>query len=234
VPSDRDKELIEVAEAFDRVARQLLKSHDMPVTLQRIVEFAVETLDACQFAGISLVENGRITSPASSNDVPMVIDALQSEFGEGPCIDAIKEHEIFVTGDLKAENRWPKFAPRAYEETGVLSILSHRLFAEANTMGSLNLYSTARDAFDEKDIAMGGVFATHAAVAMDSAKRQEGLELSVETRDIIGQAKGIIMSSMGCSADAAFAVLIRQSQYENRKLVDIAAEIAHSVDRRNS
>lgn len=231
IADDHDQELIELAQAFDQVARQLLEYHDMTTMLNGIVHLAVDTLDACEYAGISFVEKRTITSPASSNDVPKIIDKLQSDLQEGPCIDAIKERDVFVTGNLPGEARWPNFSTRAFQETGVSSILSLRLFAEKDTMGALNLYSTQPDAFGETDIAMGKVFATHAAVAMDSAKREKGLQNSVETRDIIGQAKGIIMASMGCSADAAFGVLVRQSQHENRRVVDIAAEIAERTQR---
>lgn len=230
---EHSSEVVEVARVFDRVARQLLESHDMGVTLEHIVHLAVETLDACEFAGISYVEKRTITSPASSNDVPRVLDELQSETGEGPCLDAIRDHAVFKTGDLATEQRWPHFAARAYRQTGVTSILSMRLFAEEDTMGCLNLYSTRRDAFNDTDIALASVFATHAAVAMDSAKREQGLQARADTRDLIGQAKGVIMSSIGCSADAAFGLIVRQSQHENRKVVDVAAEIAARASRQS-
>jgi AmiR/NasT family two-component response regulator len=110
-------------------------------------------------------------------------------------------------------------------------VLSLRLFVDHDTMGALNLYSTRPDAFNETDEALAAVFATHAAVAMDAAKREQGLQHSVDSRDMIGQAKGVIMASLGCSADAAFGVLVRQSQHENRKVIDIATEIAARASR---
>jgi AmiR/NasT family two-component response regulator len=58
------------------------------------------------------------------------------------------------------------------------------------------------------------------------------LRIALEGRDIIGQAKGVIMSSAGCTADEAFDRLVEQSQRENRKVVDIAAEIAASPSAR--
>ena len=70
-------------------------------------------------------------------------------------------------------------------------------------------------------------------------RRQDGFEQelltireALETRDLIGQAKGIIMGSMGCSADEAFILLKKQSQAENRKLTDIAADIVLRTQRR--
>ena len=73
------------------------------------------------------------------------------------CLDAIKDHEVFQTGDLAGEERWPSFATRAHEETGICSIVSIRLFVEEDTMGALNLYATRLDAFDETDVAFASV-----------------------------------------------------------------------------
>jgi len=221
-------ELIDAAELFGEVARQLLGEHLMPDTLQRIVELAVEHLDACEYAGISLVEGRRITSPASSGDVPRILDAIQSDVGEGPCIDAIRNHEVFRTGNLTAEVRWPQFSRRAHDETGVTSILAVRLFAQHDTMGALNLYSTLQDAFDDTDVAFAAVFATHAAVAMGSAKREADLERKADTRDLIGRAKGIVMSLERVTDDKAFLMLREASQRLNIKLTAVAEQVSET------
>ena len=228
-----EDELIDAAETFAEVARALLGEPDMTKTLQRIVALAVEHLDACEFAGISLVERDRITSPASSNDIPSRVDEIQSEVGEGPCLDAIREHEVFKTGDLAAETRWPKFSRRANEETGVTSILGLRLFVDGDTMGALNLYSTRRHAFDNTDEALAAVFATHAAVAMSSAKRLANLERKAETRDVIGRAKGILMAIRHVSDDQAFALLRDASQRLNMKLAAVAEQVTHTGELRD-
>ncbi|MGH9263455.1 MAG: GAF and ANTAR domain-containing protein [Acidimicrobiales bacterium] len=218
---------VRVAETFATVARTLAECHDdLPAALDRIVHLAVGNLDACEFAGIFLVENGRITSPAASNDVPRKVDEIQSELGEGPCIDAIKEHEVFKTGELKEESRWPMFAERANDETGVSSVVSFRLFVEEDTMGALNLYSTAPDAFDDSDVALGSVFAVHASVAMSAARREESLQKKADTRDVIGRAKGILMARSGATDEEAFEMLKRASQRMNVKLRDVAKRIA--------
>ena len=224
--TDSDDAVVDAAETFAEVARVLAVHADMPSTLHKIVHLAVEHLDACEFAGISFVEGKTITSPASSNEVPRILDRIQSETGEGPCIDAIKEHELFQTDDLRVEQRWPQFSERAHAETGVLSIISLRLFVEKDTMGSLNLYATERAAFDETDVALGTVFAVHAALAMGAARREETLETKARSRDLIGQAKGILMARSGVDEDRAFEMLKLASQRMNLKLRDIAQSIA--------
>jgi transcriptional regulator with GAF, ATPase, and Fis domain len=219
-------DVVHVAEMFGDVARVLAAHDDVQTTLERIVTLAVEHLDACEFAGISYVEGRRISSPASSDEVPRILDRIQSETDEGPCIDAIKEHEVFTTGDLEAEARWPQFSERGHRETGVRSILSLRLFVDGDTLGALNLYATARDAFDDADVALGSVFAVHAAVAMSSAQREEGLARMAEGRDVIGRAKGIIMARSGVTDERAFDMLRSASQRLNVKLRDVAQQVS--------
>lgn len=219
-------DVVQVAEVFATVARTLAEQQDdLAGSLEKIVHLAVDHLDACEFAGISLVEGRTITSPASSNDIPRKLDRIQSETGEGPCIDAIKDHEVFQTGDLRTEDRWPMFSSKGHEETGVASILSIRLFVEHDTMGALNLYSTTPNAFDDTDVALATVFAAHASVAMSASRRQEGLEKKAESRDVIGRAKGILIARSGVSDDEAFAMLKAASQRMNVKLRDIAQTI---------
>jgi len=218
---------VELAQTFAQVARVLLDERDVETTLDRICLLAVETIDGCQTAGISINTPPRVTSRATIGDVPRIVDTIQSETQEGPCVDAIREHAVFLTGALSGEKRWPRFAHRAHQETGVESILALRLFVDGDTLGALNLYSTRADAFDEHDVALGSVFAAHAAVALASARRQANLELMAVSRDVIGMAKGIIMARQHLSEDEAFDVLRRASQRMNVKLRELARRVVH-------
>jgi transcriptional regulator with GAF, ATPase, and Fis domain len=215
-------------EAFAEVARALLAEADVQHTLQKIVDLAVETIDGCDHAGVSVLHGKEVETPAASDDIPRAVDAIQYETGEGPCLDAIREHEVFESGDLAHEKRWPKFAGRARRETGVTSVLSFRLFVAGDTLGALNLYSKAEHAFNDGSRAAGAVFATHAAVALASAMHDEQMEEALESRDVIGQAKGMLMVREGVDADEAFEMLRRASQRLNVKLRKVAGSV---VDR---
>ena len=213
------------ADAFAEIARALLAEDDVQHTLQKICDLAVETIDGCDHAGISFLKGRKVDTPAASDDVPCRVDAIQYESGEGPCLDAIRDHEVFQTGDLGREHRWPNFAARAQEETGITSMLCFRLFVEGDTLGALNLYSKAADAFGEESRTVGLVFAAHAAVALSSAMHDEQMEEALQSRDLIGQAKGILMAREGITADEAFDMLRRASQRLNVKLRDVAGGI---------
>jgi len=216
---------IELAQEFGAIARTLIAEADSEATLQRIVSLAVEIIDGCEHAGITVVEGNTVTSPASSDEVPAIVDRIQAETGEGPCIDAIKEHQLYQTGRLSAELRWPEFTPRAVVESMIESILSLRLFIVGTTMGALNLYSTQPDAFDDRDVAVATVFAAHAAVAWSTAQTIENLKVGMATRQLIGQAVGLLMARQDMSEAEALDALRRASQRLNIKLRQLAESI---------
>jgi GAF domain-containing protein len=218
---------VALAKEFGEIARILIAEADPHATLQRVVSLAVETIDGCEHAGISVIEGRKVTSPASSDEVPAIVDRIQSDTGEGPCVDAITEHEVFQTGRLSEEERWPNFTPRAIAESRVESILSLRLFVAEGTMGALNLYSTQPDAFDERDVAVATVFAAHAAVAWSTSQTIENLRAGMVTRQLIGQAVGLLMVRQGMSESDALEALRRASQRLNVKLRQVAESIVH-------
>jgi methanogenic corrinoid protein MtbC1 len=215
-----------LAEDLAAVARELVAAGDVETTLQRIVDLAVATIDGCDHAGLSLVVQGHLETPAQSDPVPEALDRLQDRTRQGPCLDAIRDEEVYETGDLASERRWPSFATQAVEETAVRSVLAIRLFVEDDTLGALNLYAASRDAFDDHDRTIASIFAAHASVALHAVSREHHLAEALDTRDVIGQAKGIIMAREGVDEQAAFQLLRVASSRTHTKLRELAARIA--------
>jgi len=129
--------------------------------------------------------------------------------------------------DMGAETRWPRFARRA-AEAGAASMLSFRLWVEGDSLGALNLYGRKPHVFDEESEQVGLMFVAHAAVAMAGAQKHDQFTAGLATRDLIGQAKGILMERYQIDAQKAFALLVRVSQCSDRKLRDVAIELATS------
>ncbi len=98
--------------------------------------------------------------------------------------------------------------------------------ATSEDLGALNLFSTVPDAFDEEAEHVALLFAAHAAVAMADAQELERVRSALGTRDTVGQAKGILMERFKLTPDQAFALLVRASQTSNRKLHEVAEELA--------
>lgn len=144
--------------------------------------------------------------------------------GGGPCLSAVFEQQTVRVDDLRSEQRWPRFAATAVA-AGAAAMVSFQLYVEDDNLGALNLISRRPGAFTDKSEHLGLMLAAHRAVALAGAQKQNQLRRSVESRDLIGQAKGISMERHQLNADQAFAVLLRTSQDHNLKLRDVAAQL---------
>jgi transcriptional regulator with GAF, ATPase, and Fis domain len=230
-PSSQDAGTVEpdaLAAQFGDVARILQAEDDTEAMLDELVASAVRMIPGADEASISIV-TGRteVSSQHPTGALPALVDEIQTETGQGPCLDAAYEHRTVRVPDLAHEERWPRFARRA-AEAGAGSMLSFQLWVEHDDLGALNLYSHSPDAFDDESEQVGLLFASHAAVAFADARKVDQLERAVGSRDVIGQAKGILMERYGIDDGQAFRVLTRVSQNSHRKLRDVAAELART------
>jgi GAF domain-containing protein len=178
------------------------------------------------YAGIMLVKAKRkIESVARTDSLVVDSDKAQEETGEGPCLSVIWRRATFKIDDMESETRWPRFSQRAVA-LGVRSMLSFQLFVENDNLGALNLLSRSTFAFDAESEHVGLLFAAHAAIALRGAQQATQLEEILGTRDLIGQAKGILMERHHIDANEAFEMLIRASQNSNIKLAEVARYIS--------
>ncbi len=218
----------DLAISLGELARALEQRDDPEETLVAVVQAAVDLIPGVEEGSISVVlGREQVSSTAPSGDLPRRVDAVQVETGEGPCLDAAYEHQTVRVDDMSTETRWPKFAPGAFE-AGAGSMLSFQLYVEGDNLGALNLYARQPGAFDDESEHVGLLFAAHAAVAYAGAQKQQQLLQAVTSRQIIGQAQGILMERYEISDDRAFSVLVRVSQTTNRKLRDVADELVRT------
>jgi hypothetical protein len=205
--------------------------------MQQVVDLAVETIEGCDFAGIFLMESGDITTPAHTDPIVVEIDLLQHRTGQGPCLDAIVSSVSSVYAeDLADDTRWPRFGPQA-SSVGIRSALAVGLAANG-TQGALNLYARYPRAFGIVDRGKGLILATLAGAGVAAARgrdeeerRAENLQAALLTRQLIGQAEGILMERERISSDDAFDILRRASQHLNVKLREIAQTLVETGER---
>lgn len=209
-------------------ARSLQEKTSTQEMLDEAVQIAVEIIEGCDLAGMSIVNPRGVETPAGSGDALKRLDALQFELKEGPCFDVLQNQEIVLGRDLATDARWPNWGPRVAREIGVGSIVSYRLFTTADTLGAMNLYSLRTDAFDTEDIDNGGALAAHVAVALAESQNVTNLETAINVRTVIGRAEGILMERFDLSPAQAFAVLRRVSQARNIKLNRVAEELVRT------
>lgn len=207
------------------LAREIAAPRPLERVLVDVTTAAVELIPGADHAGVLLVKkNGEFQSLADTDGVVAKLDKLQHDFGEGPCAEAALQETVVRSDDLRAEPRWPLYAPAAVQH-GVLSSLSFKLYTADRTAGALNLFGSRVGAWDAEAETTGAVLAAHAAAAILAARHGEQLQSAVSTRDRIGQAKGIIMERFGVDDVRAFDLLRRLSQESQAKLVDIAQRI---------
>ena len=215
-----------LGDVMSRAARRLQQEHgDVEGTLQVITTLAVGTVPGADECSISYVIGRRNVEPRAATDlVAGRLDKLQEEVGEGPCLDAVWEQEVVRVPDVAAEQRWPLFCAGA-AEGGVGSMMCLQLFVTGDQLGAMNLYAFTAGAFDDGAEDVARMLASHAAVALAGAEHESNLRKGIDSRDLIGQAKGILMERHKLTPDQAFSVLARASQDLNRKLIDVALEV---------
>src|SRR3954467_8009164 len=214
--------LDELARRLAEAARGMHKQLSPQQVLDRVVSLAVAMVPGADEATITMVRARRhVYSAAATGDLARSFDILQNETGEGPCLDAMWNQQTVRVNDLAADPRWPVLGPRAGQR-GVGSMLCLQLFVQEDTLGALDLLAHEKAAFTDESEHIGLLLASHAAIAVADAQKLGHATMALVNRDLIGQAKGILMERFRLTADQAFDVLDRVSQELNRKLVDIA------------
>ena len=222
-----------------RAARDLTERRsirDVEATLGQIVASAVDTVPGIDAGSISLTRRGQVETRVPTSEVIGTLDDIQGELFEGPCISAIEappESGVVISCDFASAQdagRWPQFAPRAVE-FGYRALISTTLSVASGPRAALNLYSVTPNAFDRTTRAMVSLFGAQAGVLLYGSDTAAHLQRAVDSRDLIGQAKGILMERFKINDDAAFRMLVTSSQDTNMKLNAVAQWLCDSIGR---
>jgi GAF domain-containing protein len=212
----------QLAERLAELSRSMHDEKGLELTLDAIVRAAADTIPGVDEASLSSVTRRReVRTLAATSDLPRAVDDAQYAASQGPCLSSLYQHRTVRLSDLSTDLRWPDFTARALE-LGVRSMLAIQLYVEGDDLGALNLQSRSPNAFTDESEQVGLLFAAHAAVAMAGAQAQEQMRIAVDSRDLIGQAKGILIERFKISGDEAFRLLVVASQSTNIRLYDVA------------
>ena len=232
---DEDEALTSGAAALNRY---FLGDATMLETLTRVSQAARQAVPQADSVGITMMVDGKPGTYVFTDPKMPEVDRTQYESGRGPCIDAWRDGVVYSIGDTRTDTRWPEFSAVA-SERAIRSTLSMPMIADDRSVGAMNLYATRRRAFSDDDQRTVQLFAAQAAFLLvnaqaywDSRSLSENLVEALKSRAVIEQAKGIIMAARGGTPDEAFEMLVAQSQHENRKLRDLAAELVSNAGRR--
>ena len=217
--------------------RELTTAFSKPVDLEqaltRVTATAVDLIDGVDYADVMLVDSGNFRSMASTASLVVDLDQTQMNHGQGPCLEAAVADSVVRSVDLRHEQRWPAFASAAID-FGVLSVLSFQLYTHHEGAGALNLLSRRSHAFDIKAETALAMLATHAAITLIAADRETQFQSALASRDIIGQAKGIVMERFTIDAGRAFALIAKLSQDSNIPVRQVAQRLVSSTHGRPS
>ena len=199
---------------------------DSDTVIAELAEHAAVEVPGAQYAGVTVTRNGRhIDTPAATHKWPILLDEIQQRHRQGPCLSAAWEEKTIHVRDLETDERFPLYARDVLAETPIRSVMSFQMWIAGETMGALNVYAETPNVFDEKTRAVGLVFAAHSSVAWNAARRDEQFKKALASRDVIGQAKGMLMERYGVNAIQAFDLLRKLSQDSNTPLIQIATDL---------
>ena len=224
----------DLATVLAQVSQELSDERDEAVTAARICRLALEVVDGCDHATLSVrARRHRLAPSEATSEVAESLQESQLSTWAGPTVAAFESAEPVVSHDLAAEDRWPGWLDLAspVRAHGVRSVAAVPLLARGRTQAVMTLWSHHRGSWRGATHDAVLLYATHAAAALDAAKIITGLETALGTRHRIGAAQGILMERHRLSLHQAFAVLQRYSSTSNEPLSDVAAQVVEESER---
>lgn len=217
----------------------MLSAARLPLSemLIHVAHYGVQAIPGADGAGLTLLTPGRADLTVATSAFVARVDAAQYGLGEGPCLSAARDRLTVLAGSLSGDPRWPRFGGRA-ARMGVHSSLSLPLVTPDEVIGTMNVYAHAKHVFDDRAAELGGLFAVPAAIAVHNAHVLEEtrrmaarLQTALDERMVIERAVGIEMSRSGVHEAEALAGLVKRSQHEHVKVLQVARDLVDEAVR---
>jgi GAF domain-containing protein len=172
-----------------------------------------------------LVPGSGRRSVSEPDSTAALVEQLHEEVGEGPAIDAVRTQQVVRVADLVAETRWPRFTEAAISRSPVRAILCCPLHTHIHSWGALILLAHQPHGLDDDAQEAGTILAAHMALTLEAVHHDRHYRSALGSRDIIGQAKGMLMERFEIDANEAFALLTRLAEESHRPVVVVAKEM---------
>jgi GAF domain-containing protein len=222
-------------DAFAELGRIDFRETDVATALAKVADLARCSIPGADDVSITLVGAGGGHTAAFTGPRAVTVDEWQYQQGHGPCLAAAAANITVTVPDLAGESRWPDWVDGAMG-AGVHSCVSIGLPLRDSVSGAFNVYALKPHAFDDEAVILAQTFAGYAAVAMANACLYAGpatpvdhLAAAMDSRAVIEQAKGVIMAERHCTADEAFAILAKVSEYSHQEIHDVAMALIDSA-----
>ncbi|MGW7411376.1 GAF and ANTAR domain-containing protein [Streptomyces sp. NPDC054863] len=228
-----------IATAFVELADTLVDDFDVIEFLQRLAARCVELLDVSA-AGLMLVDQrGRLQTAASSDERAWLLDLLEIQHDEGPCLDCFRSRTVVLPVSLDTPEvleRWPVFTPRA-REYGFLSTYAIPLRLRETVIGALNLFvTTPRLELSPGDVELAQALADAATIGILQQRTvRQGellagqLQSALTSRVRLEQAKGMLSERWTVSMDEAFSEMRAYARRNQLALSEMALDIVRGT-----
>jgi GAF domain-containing protein len=222
-----------ISRAFVSLADTLVDEYDVIELLHRLADFSVQLLPA-DAAGIVLGDARReLRAVAASDEAAHVMELLQLQNDQGPCLDCFQSAAPVSVADLaEASGRWPTFVAAVAQRGNFRSVHALPLRLRGRAIGALNLFRSVSGSVPEPDLALGQALADVATIGIlqERAIRRgevlnEQLQSALNNRVIIEQAKGALAQYGGLPSAVAFERLRHYARGRNVKLTDVARRV---------
>ena len=226
-----------VARTVAELRATLPQDGDLLAGLQQMVE-ATRTVVGVDGTGLTLAhEDGRPRWVAVSDAAMELLEQVQHDFGEGPCLLAYAEDRVVAVEDLFRELIWDRIAV-VVGQLRVRGVLSVPVRLASQPVGTLNVYATQPRAWTSEEVGALGALAAVTAELVST-----GVELAVRDAEVaqlrealtsrvwIEQAKGVLAATRGVDPDAAFQQLRKQARSSSRRVADLAHEVVQEAQR---
>jgi GAF domain-containing protein len=218
--------------AFVTLADTLVDDYDVVEFAQELVEDCVSLLDV-DSAGLLLADlRGGLQMLASTSEQTRMLELLQIQSDDGPCLEAYRTGQQVLVDDLASDtSRWPEFAARASAD-GFGSVIAIPLRLRSERIGALNLFRRVPRSMTDSDLLVAQALADvatigilHQRVLTRGALVNSQLQTALNSRVLIEQAKGVLAERLGIDMDQAFVRLRSMARSNNRHLSETARAV---------
>ncbi len=174
MPSDQ-----QLSAVLSEFARTLVTDFPIQAILDQVVERIVDVLPITA-AGVTLIAPG--SNPhyvAASDESALRFEELQSELGDGPCLEAYQTGELVAVSDLQFESRFPEFVAGALD-AGLQAVFAFPLRHGDDQLGALDLYRDTSGPLDDATMGAAQTLADVVAAYLLNAQARADLRDSSE------------------------------------------------------
>jgi hypothetical protein len=223
-----------IGRTFVELADTLVDGYDVLDFLHTLTGRCVELFDATE-AGVMLAADGVLRVLASSRERMRLIELFEVQNDDGPCQDAWRTASSIEEPDLNVGTRWPQFTSVAVE-AGFRAVYAFPMQLRGTCIGALNLFAVRVDALVADDLELAQAMTDVACIGIlnerlsrEKTVLSDQLQIALNSRVILEQAKGVIVAQTGVDVDAAFVLLRNYTRSHNLRLSNVATDI---IDRR--